>query len=120
MGVIHNSVHFLWFEEGRLQIMLEVMPMDEAMVLGVAMPVVENHCEYHRAVRFGDPLLLISTHQMQSTYEGRLIFRHSLVHEKQKTEMASGYTVTTLLDYRTNQLVKEWPESAWQRYQRLQ
>jgi acyl-CoA thioester hydrolase len=116
MGVIHNSVFFLWFEEGRLQILLEVLPFEEALDLGVAMPVVENVCQYHKPVRFGDPLVLYTTHRQQPVYEGKLVFSHSLVHEKQKTEVASGHSVTTLVELRTNALVKAWPESIWRRY----
>ncbi len=119
MRVIHNAVYLLWFEEGRLEIMLEVLPIEEALELGVAMPVVENVCRYHKPVRLGDPIVLYTTHRIQPTYEGRLVFEHSLVHEKQKVEMASGQTVTTLVDYRTNQLIKEWPPAIWQRYQEL-
>ena len=119
MGVIHNSVHFLWFEEGRLQILFDVLPLDEALSLGVAMPVVENVCHYHRPVKFGDPLLLCTTHAVQPAYEGRLVFEHSLVHEKQKIEMAGGRSAVTLVDQRTGQLVKQWPEHVWRRYQAL-
>lgn len=119
MGVIHNAVYLLWFEEGRLEIMLEVLPIEEALELGVAMPVVENVCRYHKPVHLGDPLVLYTTHRIQPTYEGRLVFEHSLVHEKQKVEMASGQTMTTLVDSRTNQLIKAWPPAIWRRYQEL-
>jgi acyl-CoA thioester hydrolase len=120
MGVIHNSIYFLWFEEGWMQFMLDVLPMDEAQRLGVVMPVVENACTYAKPVRFGDPLLLFTTHEVPPVYAGRLVFRHSLVHAKHKTEMASGQTVTTLLDSRTGQLLREWPADLWRRYQALQ
>ena len=120
MGVIHNSAYFLWFEQGRLQIMLEVLPIEEAMQLGVAMPVVENVCHYRKPVKFGQPLLLYTTHHVQPHYEGRLVFNHYLLHEKQKTAMAWGRTVTTLVDAQTNRLVKEWPGDIWKRYQALQ
>jgi acyl-CoA thioester hydrolase len=119
MGVIHNSVYFLWFEQGRLQIMLEVLPMEEAMQLGVAMPVVENVCQYRKPAKFGQSLLLYTTHHIQPAYEGRMVFSHYLMHEKQKTTLAIGQTVTTLVDARTNRLVKEWPEGIWRRYQAL-
>jgi acyl-CoA thioester hydrolase len=120
MGVIHNSVYFLWFEQGRLQLMLEVLPMSEALELGMAMPVVENTCRYRKPVRFGDPLLLYTTHHVQNAYEGRMVFTHYLIHEKRKAALAHGQTVTTLLDMRRQQLVKEWPANLWQRYQALE
>ena len=120
MGVVHNSVYFLWFERGRFQVLQEVLPFDEALSLGMAMPVVENHCRYKKPVRFGDPLVLITTHDILSCYEGRLMFRHSLVHAKHKIEMASGHSVSTLMKMPSLQLVKEWPADCWQRYSNLQ
>jgi acyl-CoA thioester hydrolase len=119
MGVIHNSVYFLWFEQGRLHILLEVLPLEEALKLGVVTPVVENVCHYRKPVRFGCPLLLYTTHHVQPAYQGRLVFSHYLIHEKQKTAMACGRTVTTLVDARSGRLVKEWPPEIWRRYQAL-
>jgi acyl-CoA thioester hydrolase len=119
MGVIHNSAYLLWFEEGRLQIMLEILPFAEALKLGITMPVVENFCQYLKPVQFGDSLVLFTTHVVQPVYEGRLTFEHSLVHEKYKTEMASGRSLATLVDARSHQLIKQWPEHLWQRYQAL-
>ena len=119
MGVIHNSVYFLWFEEGRMQILLEILPIEEALRLGAAMPVVENNCHYRKPVKLGMPLQLYTTHRVEPAYQGRLVFNHYLLHEKLRTEMAWGQSVVTLVDYRANRLVKEWPESVWQRYQAL-
>jgi len=119
MGVVHNAQYFLWFEEGRLQVMLEVLSLEEAMDRMIAMPVIENHCLYHRPVRYDDPLVLHTTHQVQAVYEGRLVFEHSLVHEKTKQEMASGRTVATITDLRTGRLARDWPADIWKRYQAL-
>ena len=119
MGVIHNSVYFLWFEEGRMQILLEILPIEEALRLGAAMPVVENVCHYRKPVKFGMPLQLYTTHRLEPAYHGRLVFKHYLLHEKLRTEMAWGESVVTLVDYRANQLIKAWPQSVWQRYQAL-
>jgi len=119
MGVIHNAVYLLWFEEGRMQILQEILPLEEAMRLGVAMPVVENVCRYRRPVKFGLRLQLYTTHHVDPIYQGRLIFKHYLLHEKLRTEMACGESVVTLVDHRTNQLIKTWPESVWARYQAL-
>lgn len=119
MGVIHNSVYFLWFEDGRMQILLEVLPIEEALRLGAAMPVVENTCHYRKPVKFGTPLQLYTTHHVEPVYQGRLVFHHYLLHAKLRTEMAWGKSVVTLVDHHTNQLIKTWPESVWQRYQAL-
>jgi acyl-CoA thioester hydrolase len=119
MGVVHNAVYFLWFEQGRLQIMLDVLPLDEAMKLGVMMPVVENRCQYRKPIRFGDPLLLYTTHRVHPAYEGRLLFHHYLIHEKLRSPLACGQSVATLVEARTHRLVKTWPEAVWARYQAL-
>jgi acyl-CoA thioester hydrolase len=119
MGVAHNSVYFLWFEQGRLQIMLEVLPWEMTQQLGVVMPVVENRCHYRKPVRFGDPLLLYTTHRVQPAYQGRLTFHHYLIHQRQRAALACGQTVTTLVETRSQRLVKQWPQKIWDRYQAL-
>ena len=119
MGVIHNSVYFHWFERGRLQIMEEVLPFNLALTLGVVTPVVENMCHYRRPVRFGDALLLYTTHEIQASYEGKLVFNHYLVQERQKTATAHGHTVLTFVDAATYRLIRDWPEDVWRRYQQL-
>jgi len=120
MGVIHNSNYLLWFERGRLEIMLEVLPVAEALRLGLFLPVVENLCHYRKPVKFGMPLLLYTTHNIQPAYEGRLVFNHYLIHEKLRTAMAFGQTAMTLVEAKTNRLIKEWPADVWRRYQELQ
>ena len=119
MGMIHNAEYFRWFEEGRLEILLEVLPIAEALETGVAMPVIENRCTYRTPARFGDVLTLYTTHQVVLVYEGRLRFEHSLVKGGNRTEIASGSTVITVVDISTMRLIKQWPEEIWQRYQAL-
>jgi acyl-CoA thioester hydrolase len=119
MGVIHNANYFRWFEQGRLQIIFDVLPLAEAMKLNLFMPVVENICHYRKPVKYGMPLLLYTSHNIQANYAGRLVFSHYLIHEKLRTAMAFGQTAMTLVDAATNKLVKEWPAEVWQRYQAL-
>ena len=119
MAVVHNAVYFLWFEEGRMQILQEVLPIEEALRLAVAMPVAENVCRYRKPVKFGMPLQLYTTHRIEPVYQGRLVFKHYLLHEKLRTEMAWGESVVTLVVHPANVLIKEWPDHLWQRYQAL-
>jgi acyl-CoA thioester hydrolase len=118
-GVIHNSVYFLWFEQGRLEIMQEILPMPEALRLGIFTPVVENHCEYRRPARFGQSLLLITTHRVQPSYEGRLEFSHYLIQDRQRAALATGRTSITLVEAKSHRLIKNWDPEVWQRYQSL-
>jgi YbgC/YbaW family acyl-CoA thioester hydrolase len=116
MQVVHNVQFFYWFELGRTRIMEEFMSLEASLQLGVAMPVVENQCLYRKPVRYGDPLVLLTEHRCLSAWAGRLVFSHSLVHRKLKTEVACGRTTTTLIELATGRLVKEWPEDLWRRY----
>jgi len=116
MRVVHNVQFFYWFELGRTRIMEEFMSLEASLQLGVAMPVVENQCLYRKPVRYGDPLVLLTEHRCLSAWAGRLVFSHSLVHRKLKTEVACGRTTTTLIELATGRLVKEWPEDLWRRY----
>ncbi len=120
MRVIHNVEYFRWFEEGRLQIMFEVLPMAEALELGVGMPIVENYCCYKTPARFGDVLTLYTTHRVSDQYEGTLRFDHCLMNSKTKAEIASGYAVATLVEMTTMQLIRQWNETVWARYQSLE
>jgi acyl-CoA thioester hydrolase len=120
MGVVHNVQYFYWFEEGRMQIAEEILPVAEAVRLHVGMPVTQNTCNYRKPVRYGDELVLYTTHRIQPVYEGRLAFAHSLVNTATKVEIANGTSVGTLVNMLTGQLVKEWPADIWQRYQELQ
>jgi acyl-CoA thioester hydrolase len=119
MGVIHNAEYFKWFEEGRFQIMAEIMPLDEAIRRGVALPVISNSCNYKNFVKLGDALILITEHEILESYSGKLRFKHILMHEKKKIEMAVGESVSTIFDMNATQLVWRWPEDLWEKYQNL-
>jgi YbgC/YbaW family acyl-CoA thioester hydrolase len=119
MGVAHNAAYFHWFEKGRLALLWEMLPFDEAMELRLALPVIRHECDYRTATRYGDRLILTTTHEIQAQYEGRLIFEHSLVHETNKTEIARAITALTIMDMESKQLIREFPVKVWERYQSL-
>ncbi len=119
MGMVHNAAYFYWFEKGRLALLWEILPFDDAIRLHLGLPVVRHVCDYLNAARFGDRLVLTTTHELQSHYEGRLVFRHSLVHETNKAEIATAETSLTIMDMRTGQLVRDFPPDVWKRYQSM-
>jgi len=119
MGVIHNAEYFKWFEEGRFQIMSEILAVEEAIRRGVAMPVISNTCAYKNFVKLGDALILVTEHEILESYAGKLVFKHILMHEKKKMEMAIGESVSTIFDMNATQLVWRWPEDLWKKYQDL-
>lgn len=119
MGLVHNAAYFYWFEKGRLEILWDILPFEEAVRLRLGLPVVRHICNYRNAARFGDRLVLTTSHELLPRYEGRLVFQHSLMHETRKTEIAEAETTLTIMDMQALQLVREFPADVWTRYQKL-
>ena len=120
MGFVHNVAFFYWFEKGRLGILWDILPFEEAMRLHLGLPVVRHVCNYRNAARFGDRLVLTTTHELLPRYEGRLVFQHSLMHETRKVEIAEAETTLTILDMKDGQLVRDFPPEVWARYKALE
>lgn len=119
LGVVHNAVYFLWFDEGRLAFALDILPLAEALRLGVALVVVENHCTYLAPVHFGDELILCTEHLVANAYGSRFEFSHSLVNTRSRREVASGTSAMAAVDARSRQVLRELPAPAWERYTQL-
>lgn len=119
MGVVHNAAYFRWFELGRLQVVEEVIPMESALRRSLAIPVVVNHCEYLYPARYLDRLVVTTTHRILPEWSGRLVFNHSISHEKSKTEICRGLSGVTVTDTCSMHVLKELPEDIWARYQEL-
>jgi YbgC/YbaW family acyl-CoA thioester hydrolase len=119
LGVVHNAVYFLWFDEGRLAFALDVLPLAEAFRLGVALVVVENQCTYLAPVHFGDELILCTEHLVASTYGSRFEFSHSLVNTRTRCEVATGTSAMAAVDVQTRQVLRELPPAVWERYTQL-
>ncbi len=120
VGVVYNVNHFKWFDEGRFAIISEMISLDEIVETGMTFMIAENHCKYENYATYGEPLILYTTHRVQSAYQGRFDFTHSIIHEKKKTEIASGSSSMVVVNYKTRQLLKELPDFMWQRYLKMQ
>ena len=116
LGVVHNAVYFLWFDEGRMAFALDILPLAEAFRLRVALVVVENQCTYLAPVRFGDELILCTEHVVANSYGSRFEFSHSLVNTRSRREVATGTSAMTAVDAQTRQALRELPPPVWERY----
>ena len=119
MGVIHNSNLFDGSKDGGLSIMIEIMPLEEVMATDLFFMVIENVCKYKHCVRFGDSLMLTTSHRICTVYEGKLVFNHSLVNEKTKVEVAEGSSTLTMVDKKSFRFVKEPPPEILERYWKI-
>jgi acyl-CoA thioester hydrolase len=58
---------------------------------GVALPVIETHCEYHRPARYDDEIEIRTEAKMLSPV--RIEFRYDVFRQENRTLTASGRTV---------------------------
>lgn len=119
MRVVHNSRYFIWFEKGRLALIGEFLPLSYAIANHLVSPVVENRCEYLAPARFDDQLVLTTRHRLLEKWEGRFVFDHSISHARTKVELCFGHTAVTLLNEKTQSLIREIPQPIWEKYRAL-
>jgi YbgC/YbaW family acyl-CoA thioester hydrolase len=118
-GVVYNGHYFKWFDQARFEIIMEIISIEEILETGLTFMIAENHCEYKNYVSYGDPLVMYTSHRVQPVYQGRLVFHHSIIHEKKKIEIVNGYSSLIVVNQKTKQLIREIPDSIWKKYLNL-
>jgi acyl-CoA thioester hydrolase len=92
MGVVYYANYFVWFEVARADLLRTLgwsyREMEEA---GVALPVIEAHCEYHRAARYDDELDVQAVGRILSPV--RMEFTYRVHRRGDAVPSASGRTV---------------------------
>ena len=62
MGVVYYANYFVWFEVGRTDLLRDAGWSYREMELeGIALPVIEAHCEYRQSARYDDELEIRTT-----------------------------------------------------------
>jgi acyl-CoA thioester hydrolase len=92
MGVVYYANYLVWFEVARADLLRSLgwsyRDMEHA---GVALPVIEAQCHYHRGARYDD--------ELEVRVEGRLLsparmeFRYDVIRRQDSELSASGRTV---------------------------
>ena len=97
MGVVYYANYFVWFEVARADLLRSLgWTYREMEGAGVALPVIEAHCQYQRAARYDD--------ELEIRVEGRLLsavrmeFTYVLVQKGESAISASGRTVHAAVD----------------------
>lgn len=92
MGVVYYANYFVWFEVARADLLRSLgWSYREMESGGIALPVIEAHCHYHRGARYDD--------ELEVTAEGRLLspvrmeFTYEVVRRGDLIQAASGRTV---------------------------
>lgn len=92
MGVVYYANYLVWFEVARADLLRSLgwtyREMEQA---GVSLPVIEAHCEYHRAARYDDELEIKAEGRLLSSV--RMEFVYQVRRCEDDTLAASGRTV---------------------------
>ncbi|CAN5819310.1 thioesterase family protein [soil metagenome] len=92
MGVVYYANYFVWFEVARTDLLRSLgwsyRDMEQA---GVALPVIEAECRYHRGARYDDELDVRAEGRLLSAV--RMEFMYEVVRRDDAVPAASGRTV---------------------------
>jgi acyl-CoA thioester hydrolase len=97
MGVVYYSNYLIWFEIGRTEwLRVTGWTYREMEADGLALPVIEAHCEYRLGARYDDELEIRTTARLVSPV--RLAFDYEVVRRLDGAVLATGHTVHATLD----------------------
>jgi len=97
MGVVYYATYFVWFEVGRTDLLRDAGWSYREMELeGIALPVIEAHCEYRQSARYDDELEIRTTGSQLSPV--RVAFDYEVVRPSDAATIATGRTIHAALD----------------------
>jgi acyl-CoA thioester hydrolase len=97
MGVVYYANYLVWFEVARADLLRSLgWTYREMEHAGVSLPVIEAHCEYHRAARYDDEIEVRTEGRMLSPV--RMEFQYKVFRRDDQVLTASGRTVHAALD----------------------
>jgi acyl-CoA thioester hydrolase len=93
MGVVYYANFFVWFEVGRCELLrtLGSSYRDLERNAGVALPVIEAHCEYRHPGKYDDALDVRVRGRMLSP--ARVQFDYEVVRQGDAAVLALGHTI---------------------------
>ena len=98
MGVVYYANYLVWFEVGRTEWLRETgwtyrdMESD-----GLALPVIEAHCEYRQPARYDDEIEITTRATLLSPV--RLRFDYEITRVADDTLSAAGHTIHAAIDH---------------------
>lgn len=95
--MVYYANYFVWFEVARTDLLRQsgwsYREMEET---GVALPVIESHCEYRQPARYDDEIEVRTTGSLLSPV--RLRFDYEVLRRPEQVPLATGYTVHASID----------------------
>jgi acyl-CoA thioester hydrolase len=97
MGVVYYANYLVWFEVGRTEWLRETgWTYREMEASGVALPVIEAHCQYKQPARYDDEIEIATRASLMTPV--RIRFDYEVRRTADRALTASGYTVHAALD----------------------
>ena len=97
MGVVYYANYLVWFEIGRTEwLRVTGWTYREMEAEGLALPVIEAHCEYRQGARYDDEIAIRTTARLVSAV--RLAFDYEIVRLADGAVLAVGHTVHATID----------------------
>jgi acyl-CoA thioester hydrolase len=97
MGVVYYANYLVWFEVGRTEWLRETgWSYREMEADGMALPVIEAHCEYRQPARYDDELVIATRASLLTPV--RIRFDYEIVRTRDNVAAATGHTVHAALD----------------------
>ena len=97
MGIVYYAHYLVWFEVGRTDWLRQSGSTYRTMEDdGLALPVIEAHCEYKTGAKYDDELEIRTTARLMSPV--RLAFDYTIIRQTDGQPVASGHTVHASVD----------------------
>ncbi|RLT34596.1 MAG: acyl-CoA thioesterase [Chloroflexi bacterium] len=97
MGVVHHASYIVWFEAGRVAWMGAAgLPYAQISNAGYNFAVVDVQCRYRAAIRFGDPVQVIT--RLVSLRSRQVEFAYEVVNSETGLLCAAGSTSHICVD----------------------
>ena len=97
MGVVYYANYLVWFEVGRTEWLRATgWSYREMESEGVALPVIEAHCEYRQSARYDDEIEILTRASLLTAV--RIRFDYDILRARDQVVTALGYTVHAALD----------------------
>lgn len=92
MGVVYYANYFVWFEVGRCDLLRGLgSTYRELEAEGIALPVIEAHCEYRQPAHYDDELAVRTRARLCSPV--RVAFEYEITRPADGARIAAGRTV---------------------------
>lgn len=111
MAIVHHSNYPIWYEAGRTDFTATMgMPYDEIEEQGVMFPLLELHCKYIQAAKYGDVVIVETSITKLSIV--KVEFSYKVYRESDGMLLNTGRTIHGMVtkELRPMNMKKEKPE----------